>query len=214
MFENEIEILKNEINKMLDENIKISSLLVENNVKKKTVEKLVEIRSDMEKDKKITITILVSSGVAIALAFGAVLWLTSLSFLSSLALTIISGIASGMINLYNLIGYIQDKSKYKKLATDENLELEKNYQDIISKGVKLNKQSNSLQDKLKAYLDVVGYLIKYDEMMAFLESIKEEKRNELNNLFNEYLEEKVDYSQVHLNDYSMPERVQLKKLTK
>lgn len=200
---------------MLDENIKISSLLVENNVKKKTVEKLVETRSDMEKDKKISITVLVSSGVSIALALVLGLLLTPFSFLSVLSITLVfGGLIAGLINLYNLIGYIQDKSKYKKLATDENLELEKDYKDIISKGVSLNKQNNSLQDKLKSYLDVVGYLIKYDDMMAFLESFKEKKSNEFNNLFNEYLEEKVDYSQVHLNDYSMPERVQLKKLTK
>lgn len=214
MFENDIEVLKKKAFILEGKIYNLLDQMRNNTVKESTVKKIKKCRSDLESSKKYLRLFPICCLIGTSLAEGFV-WILEPASFATFFLTSLSfaGIISSVFILYSVTSYLMCKHDYKKIATEENLEYEKNIDDILADDVKLQEKYANMQVRLANYQDLIEYLSEYTDKFSLLEVVKKEDEMEIENLFNEYLDERIDYSNVHF-DSELPEDFHCKKLNK
>lgn len=213
MFENDIEMLKKELERMVQKYNWLETELVANNKKERDAKRLIELESEVKDDFSDFIDKCLASGVAILLACILFILMQPISSLVYLVALLCTSIPALIFILDSLFSWLNVRGEYNTLASDENLELVDNLDNIKARGLELNQESNHLEEMISNYSELVGYLTDYNDMITYLDLIKKGKIEEVNKAFDEYLEERIDYSKVHLCESVLPEKIHLKKLT-
>lgn len=214
MFENDIEMLSNELNSLVQEYNILETKLVDNNKKERIANRLVELKKEVKKYRSNLVSnCLVCNSALLTSCLLIGIIAPNISLLVFLVILLCASLPCGIFVVDSLLDWLRSKSEYEKLATDDNLELVDDIDNIKITGLELNKQCNYLEKMISNYSELVGYLKDYNNMISYLEVIRKRKVEKINKLFDEYLNEKVDYSKVHLSEWEISQKKYLKKLT-
>lgn len=210
MFETDLKILNNELESTVNKYGYLQNELARNRAFLDRIINLRFCRDEYSDDKSLFIkTILISASTV----FGVNL-LVLLALPEAVLVTLaFSSITALVPSSYTLLSYLQSRLNFKRCATDEDLELEEKFDKIQKEVFRLTDKCEDLEKIISDYSELIGYLNDYNQMMKELDVFKKGKIDELNNMFSEYLDEKVDYTKVHLNGPFEVEKVQIKKLT-
>lgn len=211
MFESDIDILKKKFREAEWEIHNLLEQIKANNTKENIVKQIGKNRKAFDFSKKYLRLIPLMCLLATAVATGFVLVVEKTLMMLPYTL-IFSGMVSGIFILYSVVNYFWCKHDYNKVATLDNLELENTIDDILANDIKLQQELANMQIRLANYQGLIEYLSEYNDKFTLLEAIKKEDELDIENLFNEYLDEKIDYSNVHFNS-DLPEDFQIKTLT-
>lgn len=214
MFENDIEVLKKKA-ELLEKKIYEIINQMEDNVKKVSfLKKLKKCRCALDNGKTYLKLVPIVCALATLICFLG-FWIYSPSlFMSTLPVMFcFPGFISGVFILWSITNYFMCKNEYKELATEENLEIENNMDSILAENVELQQKLIEISARFTNYNDLIEYLSEYNDKYSLLEAVKKEEQIDIENLFSEYLSEKIDYSKVHFNN-DLPEGTYLKKLSK
>lgn len=213
MFKNDIEMLNSLLDEIVREHATLENKLSTNNRNVRVVNELIELESDVESDKQDFLSTSLVSGSAVLASIILVILLVPSSIAIVLPIVMAcTSLVGGVIALDNLLSWLESKRKYKNLATDDNLELVDNLENIKEQSEELNQKCEYLEKKISSISELIGYLTDYEDMITYLELIKKSEIDKVNKMFDEYLNEDIDYSHVHFSN-ELPEDFHLKTLT-
>lgn len=201
MFDEKVKVLKSKYDLICEE---LRNIINEYNKNLKNQSKIKKLRACRHNLKSIK-TILI--GMPFACLVGVIigcLMVFSLNpaafmtFLSDILLT--SLVVSSSIIIFIGINYFKAKNKYKKIATAENLAMERNFDEIVSSGVSLEKKLKLFKEKANMYENIISYFRNYSSKVNLLNSIIEEKNNNLENSCSK----NNLYSDISLNTFINP----------
>ena len=213
MFENDIEMLKKELDSVVIKNALLETEIVNNNRDERIANELMESESDVEssRDELISNFLVFGAGILASITIVILIAPSSLAAVLPMVLLTVS-ITAGIFVINSLFDYFKAKEYYNDLATDENWKLVEDIDNIKSRSFELEQQVNYLEEMISHYSELIGYLTDYDNMISYLDLIRKSKVDEINKMFDEYLNEKVDYSKVHFNG-EISKEAYSKKLT-
>lgn len=213
MFENDIEMLKKELDSVVRKNALLETEIVNNNRDERIANELMESESDVEssRDELISNFLVFGAGILASITIVILIAPSSLAAVLPMVLLTVS-ITAGIFVINSLFDYFKAKEYYNDLATDENWKLVEDIDNIKSRSFELEQQVNYLEEMISHYSELIGYLTDYDNMISYLDLIRKSKVDEINKMFDEYLNEKVDYSKVHFNG-EISKEAYSKKLT-